>query len=220
MPKDEKKPTGNKAIYFIAGLAVLLIGVIFLLPTQPPPPFQVSSAPSDTETATSTVAPTSTISVTDTPTRTITVTITKTPTQTLTPTSTDTSIIYASSSPPPPVVGPIITNGPPLFRVEDWISNNPKCGLTVTIFGVIVSHGIPPYTFTFWSQKEPYTLYTPVIKQITPLNNFREYVEFVPPITIVKGKHRHIVFTFQRNDGVQVSWIDDLYYPVPGDLCH
>jgi hypothetical protein len=107
-----------------------------------------------------------------------------------------------------------------LFRVEDWITNDPKCGPKVTIFGVIISHGDAPYTFTFWSQKEPYTLYLPVIKQVTALENSRDYVEFIPPITIVKGKYRHVEFTFQREDGKQVTWIDDLFYPVPSDICN
>lgn len=220
MPKKkEEKAEGNTIIYIIIGVAALLVAAIFLLRT-PPPPLFATITPLQTETLEVTNTTTSTTTKTFTPTRTVTNTIIRTPTKTITPTPTDTTIRYASSSPPAPVVGPIILNGPRLFRVEDWITNNPMCGLMVTIYGIVISHGKAPYTFTFWSQKVPYILDTPIIKQITSLDNSREYVEFIPPVTIVKGKYKHVEFIFQDQDGKQVSWIDDLFYQIPDESCN
>jgi hypothetical protein len=75
---------------------------------------------------------------------------------------------------------------------------------------VIISHGTPPYIFTFWrfadSQKRD-------IKQTIPIENSREYVEFAPPVVVDKGRYIHVVLNFRLVDGKEVSWIDDLYYP-------
>ncbi len=134
---------------------------------------------------------------------------------------TPTSIFLAYTSTPfIPAVAPGITNGPPRFGIESWDDDSSECSLTVIIYGVIVSHGVSPYTFTFWSQKEPFTSQVADIKQVIIHTNFREYVEFMPPIVVAKGRYKHVELTFQRTDGKRVTWIDDLFYPLPNGSCH
>lgn len=144
------------------------------------------------------------------------VTSTVTPTDTVTPTGTVTfapiEVTSTYTSLPIPDISPTIINGPELFRVESWNSNDELCRPEVIIYGVTISHGNAPYIFTFWSQNEPYTSYNPVINQIISLPNQREYVEFTPPIVIVRDKYKLVQFTFKRTDGETVTWIDHLLY--------
>jgi len=99
--------------------------------------------------------------------------------------------------------------------VEDWDDNNPECESIVTIYGVTIAHGNLPYEFTFWSQKAPHIIQTTGIRQVIPLRNFRDYVEFGPPVIVAKGSYKHVELTFQDTDGATVTWVDDLFYPYP-----
>lgn len=231
--KDPLKIAGSITIVLAIAI-VLLYGIKSIVSSPSVVPTQgdnITSNPSIititssiTMTFTDMPVPTDTITptFTDVPTSTNTMVATFTDTPSLTFIATDTSApaTYTLSPFPSPIVGPVIINGPPLFRVEGWVDHNPECGVEAIIYGLIISHGTPPYTFTFWSQNKPYIPFTPVIKQIIVLKNSRNYVEFVPPIVIVKGKYKHVEFTFLREDGKQVTWIDDLFYLSPSELCH
>ena len=142
-----------------------------------------------------------------------------TPTDTDPPTPTSTGTAYKEVSPtsttspfPAPELEPTIINGPLLFRVEGWSSDDEVCKPEVTIFGVTISHATPPYVFTFWSQEKPFKPHNPVINQVIHLENSRDYIEFTPPIVIVRDKYKHVEFSFHREDGILVLWIKDLFY--------
>ena len=134
-------------------------------------------------------------------------------TSTVAPTPTNTPTYTLEKTPfPTPIIGAVVTNSPTLFNVESWNDNSERCNSLVVIYGVIISHGTSPYSFTFWSQREPFMPQNPIIRQVTALKNSRDYVEFIPPIVVTRGKYQHVELTFQREDGREVTWIDDLYY--------
>lgn len=211
----EKGSGDMRAVYATVILAVALIVAIFWLTSKqgytPPIFITDTSLPSFSPTNTHTLTPTITLSVTS-------AAITSTKTITVTPTI----VPYTNTPPfPTPIIGVVVTNNPPLFRVESWDSYNEKCQNNVTIYGVIISHGTPPYKFTFWTQKEPYTSHLVIVKQILPRKNSRDYVEFIPPVIVAKGSYKHVELEFQTSDGIQVAWADDLFYPYSDDeICN
>lgn len=209
----EGSSSDMRAVYSTLALAVTLIVLIFSLTSNEKyvPPIFVTDTPSPTS------SPTLTNTVTLTPTNTLSVI---SPTTAPNETKTATSTIMADTNTPPfanPIVGVVVTNGPPLFQIESWDVYNEICRSSVTIYGVIISHGTPPYKLIFWTQEEPYTPQIAFIKQVIPRRNFRDYAEFIPPVVIVKGSYKHVELEFQRGDGLQVTWADDLFYPLSDD---
>lgn len=211
----DKSRSDMSTVYITIALAVALIIAIFWLTSRNgyKPPTYLSETPSPI------LSQTLTNTITATPTSTLTSTTTLIPTET----PKVTSVATLSNTPPfpSPIVGAGVTNGPPLFSIESWDDYNENCWNTVSIYGVIVSHGNPPYKFTFWTQKDPFTPQPAIIKQVIPMKNSRDFVEFVPPVVIVKGSYRHVELVFQSEDGLQVIWIDDLFYPYPNnEICN
>ncbi len=211
----EKKQGDMSAVYITIALAVALIIAIFWLTSRNGynPPTYLSETPLPI------LSPTLTNTITAISTSTLTSTITITPTET----PKFISVATFTNTPPfpSPRVGAIVTNGPPLFRIESWDAYNEKCWKTVSIYGVTISHGHPPYKFTFWMQKAPFIPQPATIKQIIPMRNSRDYIEFVPPVVVAKGNYRHVELVFQREDGLQVTWIDDLFFPYPDNgICN
>jgi len=228
----KKDNTIKRAIIF----SLFLLLVILVLNIQYFISYLVIT-PEDTKTLTTTLTEIITATSTDTPTQTstaissdtatssdtVTFTVSSTATATFTVTSTATATFtstypaYTTKTIPTSAVNPIIINGNPLFRIEDWKDTYSECGAIVTIYGVTISHGNPPYTFVLWTQKEPFTPYVPSIRSVKELNNSRDYVEFTPPLFVVKGKPKHVELVFQRDDGADTIWIDDFFYPVSKD---
>ncbi len=197
--KDNLKIVVRIVLWLGLSIVVLLIIKIFLLQLKPRPRNPDHETPTLTVVIESTA--TSSITRTDTP----------------IPASTSTADtggvpISTPSLFPAPELEPTIINGPPLFRVEGWSSDDEVCKPEVTIFGVTLSHATPPYVFTFWSQEKPFKPHNPVINQVIHLENSRDYIEFTPPIVIVRDKYKHVEFSFHREDGMLVLWIKDLFY--------
>lgn len=126
-------------------------------------------------------------------------------------------LISTATAFPTPFLGIAGTNLPNEFSVTKWYLKCQVDQITIQIYGVDISHGTPPYQFTF--QQFDYT-YQPVIKSVTPSGSLSEFVEFEEPVTIRKGAYMHVVLTFNREDGTEATWIDDFYYPLePSGIC-
>ncbi len=228
--KEQSENKSDKVMAIIVAIvALLLLTAIIWLSSRVPDWTQTESTPSFTASSFAlTFTPTLSPSLppinttTDTPTISLPTPATNTPNNPFIITSTTTPTPIATKTAPfsSPVVGPRVTNAPLLFAVQDWDDYNEGCKDTVVIYGVIISHGKSPYTFTFWSQREPYTTEIAVIKRIASLNNTREYIEFVHPIIVAKGNYKHVELKFIRDDGLETIWIDDIYYSYPdGRIC-
>lgn len=118
---------------------------------------------------------------------------------------------------PSPVKGAVGTNLPDRFRIRDWPNDDKGCNAdpkeyTVKIYGANISYGKPPYQFTFWQFNNTYR---PFIKSVTSCGPSEQFVEFEEPVIVSKGEYIHVVLTFTREDGAEVTWIDDLFYSFP-----
>lgn len=76
------------------------------------------------------------------------------------------------------------------------------------IFGVEISGGTPPFRFAFWEFRTANRVFfsTDTILE-------KDYVVFEIPVVVNKGEYVHIVINFNMANGLEATWIDDLYYP-------
>jgi hypothetical protein len=232
MGNDEKNPTKDKSVLVAIIIAVVLIFAVVGLPrlgqfifffdgteeTTLPPEIVETTDPILKETETPSILPDETEAPVPPPGETEAPVSGSVVNETESPDTPDETEV---NTPHPPIIGTVAINPPLRFGIESWDDDTAECSPTVTIYGVIVSHGTPPYTFTFWTQKEPYISTVADIKQVLPLENSRDYVEFVPPVVVAKGRYKHVVLVFRWANGQEeTTWIDDLFYPLPNHSCN
>lgn len=125
----------------------------------------------------------------------------------------NTAAISTPSPFPTPLLGIIGTDLPANFRVGPWHDNSIKCDKdprhdSVTIYGVEISGGTPPYQITLWQFNKEL--------QPTTLIFLKRFVIFIDPVEVSKGEYVHVTITFQSGDTTS-TWIDDLFYPYLND---
>ena len=239
MGQREKKPVQDTTIqnsfrmaFYLIVAIIILFGIAYLIrPIFPLTPTATSTAIStstpsvtptfETNTAfISTFTDTNTTEYVPTPTDIIIQTATSTDTVTATSTLTATATLDLHSTPtsfPRPVKNWVGTNLPKGFLVVKWRNDYIECDPdlnndTVKISGVEIYNGNPPYEFTFWQYDN---IYEPIINLVDTIDNLTDSVEFDKPVVVGKGKYVHVVLVFQRIDGEEATWIDDLYFPTP-----
>ena len=127
--------------------------------------------------------------------------ITSTPKPTITPSE------IPSIAPTPEIVLTV----PPEFKVGPWHDSSPNCDpypslpdvTTITIYGVEIFNGVPPYTITFVQYDQI------IATRVSPIG---EKVEFINPIVVDKGWAVYVSISY-HTAGQEILWTDKLTYP-------